>query len=400
MYIATADRPIATTITGSLPRPHWYVENLGTRPFLTVFNGSTTFREQYIDAVAALITDQVRAGLDIVSDGEMRFDMDVGGRSWFGYIFDRMSGLEPQTLADSHRPATPRASFLERAATPGDIFKEFVETLRPPQITGPVGAGTLQYEALWRTAQALTDKPVKFGSCSAQMIERQSRNGFYGSRKDALLALSDAMNAEYHRLADAGCPVIQVEEPCLHGSGGVAQEIPFEDYIEAFNREVRGLRQKTEVWCHTCWGNPFAQRLSNSPSYAPVAHLLSALDVDVITIEAADNQGADIAAVARQLGRDKKLCIGVLSHRSLQVELPDQVAALIRLALKHVEPERLIVSSDCGFGRQGMSRTHAFYKMIAMTRGANIARRELGLPEADIPAARTPRHASSAQRYD
>ncbi len=105
-----------------------------------------------------------------------------------------------------------------------------------------------------------------------------------------------------------------------------------------------------------------------------------------VTIEAADNAGADIASVAGQLGKDKKLCIGVLSHRELQVELPDEIARLIRNALDHVEPDRLLLSSDCGFGRQGMSRTHAYYKMIAMVRGANIVRRELGLPEAFVPA--------------
>jgi 5-methyltetrahydropteroyltriglutamate--homocysteine methyltransferase len=232
----------------------------------------------------------------------------------------------------------------------------------------------------------MTERPVKFGSCCGQMIERQSRNQFYKDRQEAVFAFSDALNKEYHRLADAGCQVIQIEEPCLHGSGGAQQEIPYEVFIEAFNREASGLRAKTEVWCHTCWGNPFAQRLANRPSYAPTAHLLAQLDVDVITIEAAENAGADIASVAGKLGKDKKLCIGVLSHRALQVELPDEIAGLIRKALEHVEPERLLLSSDCGFGRQGMSRTHAYYKMIAMVRGANIVKRELGLPETHIPA--------------
>jgi 5-methyltetrahydropteroyltriglutamate--homocysteine methyltransferase len=387
MFIATAGRPLATTITGSLPRPHWYVENLGTRPFLTAYNGSITFREQYRDAVGALISDQTRAGLDIVSDGEMRFDTDIGGRSWFGYLFDRMAGFAPIDAPATQDIGNPRAAIRARVATPGDILNEFVATLRPPRIVGPVGPGTLQYDAVWKVAQALSDKPVKLGSCSAQMIERQVRNQFYASRQEALFALSEALNEEYHRLADVGCAVIQVEEPCLHGTGGVPRDIPFEQYVEAFNREVRGLRSKTEVWCHACWGNPFAQRLSNNMSYAPVAHLLAALDIDVLTIEAADNGGTDIASVARHLGKDKKLCIGVISHRNLQVEQPADVAALIRKALEHVEPERLVVSSDCGFGRQGMSRTHAYYKMIAMVRGVNTVKRELGLPEAEIPAA-------------
>lgn len=387
MFIATADRPLATTITGSLPRPHWYVESLGTRPFLTAYNGSVTFREQYRDAVGALISDQTRAGLDIVSDGEMRFDTDIGGRSWFGYLFDRMAGLAPIEAPATRDVGNPRAAIRARAATPGDILNEFVATLRPPRIVGPVGPGTLQYDAVWKVAQALSDKPVKLGSCSAQMIERQARNEYYASREEALFALSEALNEEYHRLADAGCAVIQVEEPCLHGTGGVPRDIPFEQYVEAFNREVRGLRGKTEVWCHTCWGNPFAQRLAENMSYAPAAQLLAALDVDVLTIEATESGGADIATVARHLGRDKKLCIGVISHRTLQVEQPAGVAALIRKALEHVEPERLVVSSDCGFGRQGMSRTHAYYKMIAMVRGVNTVKRELGLPEAEIPAA-------------
>ena len=112
---------------------------------------------------------------------------------------------------------------------------------------------------------------------------------------------------------------------------------------------------------------------------------LERLNVDVLTIEAVENEGGEIGEVASILGLDKKLCIGVVSHRSLQVEDPQDVAALIRKALKHLPPERVLLSSDCGFGRQGISRTHAYYKMIAIVRGANIVRRELGLPEVAIP---------------
>jgi 5-methyltetrahydropteroyltriglutamate--homocysteine methyltransferase len=141
MFVATADRPLATTITGSLPRPHWYVENLGTRPFLATYNGAIAFREQYRDAVGALIFDQTRAGLDIVSDGEMRFDTDIGGRSWFGYVFDRMAGLAPSDTPATQDVGISRAAFQGRAATPGDIVNEFVATLRPPRIVGPGGPG-------------------------------------------------------------------------------------------------------------------------------------------------------------------------------------------------------------------------------------------------------------------
>jgi 5-methyltetrahydropteroyltriglutamate--homocysteine methyltransferase len=93
----------------------------------------------------------------------------------------------------------------------------------------------------------------------------------------------------------------------------------------------------------------------------------------------------DLEHFGTMIGKDKKIALGVISHRTLQVERPEDVAAFIRRALKHIEPERLILTSDCGFGRQSMSRMHAYYKMVALVRGANIVRKELGLPEAYIP---------------
>jgi 5-methyltetrahydropteroyltriglutamate--homocysteine methyltransferase len=106
----------------------------------------------------------------------------------------------------------------------------------------------------------------------------------------------------------------------------------------------------------------------------------------VITVEGAFNNGMDLEHFGKMIGKDKKIALGVISHRTLQVERPEQIADLIRRALKFIEPERLMLTSDCGFGRQSMSRMHAFYKMVALTRGANIVRKELGLEEAYIPA--------------
>ena len=107
----------------------------------------------------------------------------------------------------------------------------------------------------------------------------------------------------------------------------------------------------------------------------------------MVTFETPENGCEEIAEIGAAIWKDKKICIGFVRHRSLQVEGPDDVAALIRKALKFVRPERLILSSDCGFGRQGMTRTHAFYKMVAIVKGANIVRHELGLPEAAVSAA-------------
>ncbi len=382
MYRATLGKPLATTITGSLPRPSWFVTNLAGRSFLATFARDPVYREQYGDAVAALIADQTRAGLDIVSDGEMRFDVDIGGRSWSTYILDRMQGLEqrdPREIVRLERGGTQR-----RVDMPGDILNESIRM--SPLVVGPLSAGRLQYDAVWKTAQRLTSKPVKMGSCSAQHLDQQVPNRFHKDRSESIKAFSRALNEELHRLADAGCAVIQVEEPCLHNATGTKRELSMDDYVDAFNAEVQGLREKTEVWCHTCWGNPFAQRLAQVPSLKAVLSHIDRLDVDVVTFETAENGCEEIAEIAAAIGKDKKICIGVIRHRTLQVESPDEVAALIRKALKFVAPERLVLSSDCGFGRQGMTRTHAFYKMVAMVKGANMVRRELGLPEALIPA--------------
>ena len=111
------------------------------------------------------------------------------------------------------------------------------------------------------------------------------------------------------------------------------------------------------------------------------------LDVDVITFETADNGGIEIADIAKAISKDKKVCIGVVSHRSLQIESTDSIVQLIERALEHIEPERLVLSSDCGFGRQGMSRMHAFYKMVAIAQAANIVRKRLGFKETPVLAA-------------
>ena len=156
-----------------------------------------------------------------------------------------------------------------RTDTPGDILHEVMQSRMPPQVTGPVGPGQLQYDAIWKTAQRLTHKPVKFGSCSGQMIDKMVVNRFYKDRRDSVMALSEALNQEYTRLADAGCPIIQIEEPCVHCASDI-QGFPSRPIVEALNREVRGLRAKTEVWCHTCWGNPLAQRIEFNYSYQSV----------------------------------------------------------------------------------------------------------------------------------
>ena len=383
MYRATEGIVLPTTITGSLPRPLWYSENLGARNFREAMVDAR-FREQYLDTVATFIKDQETAGLDILTDGDARFDRDVGGHHWFSYAPQRMdgfTGFEPYKLQGG------RAGF----PTPrGHILHDIVEARLMPDLVGPVGRGRLQYTATWKAAQRLTARPVKFGTITPELIAMAVRDLHYKDIRSAIMAVSDALNEELSELVNAGCSVIQMEETQIHllAAKGLADKVLNPDLmVEVFNNTVRGLRGKAEIWCHTCWGNPAGQRLfKTQPSYASAIDYLNRLDADVITFECASMGGTDLEVIGKGI-RDKKVAIGVVDHHILQVETPDQVADLIRRALKHVPAERLVLSTDCGMGREGMSRRHAFYKMVAIVLGTNIVRRELGLPEAVCLAA-------------
>jgi 5-methyltetrahydropteroyltriglutamate--homocysteine methyltransferase len=121
-------------------------------------------------------------------------------------------------------------------------------------------------------------------------------------------------------------------------------------------------------------------------SYKPSLETYNRVDADVITFESSSSGGMDLEAIGKTI-TGMKIAIGVIDHHTLQVESPDEVAAQIRAALKYIPPERLVISSDCGMGREGMSRRHAYYKMVSLVLGTNMVRKELGFPEAACLAA-------------
>jgi 5-methyltetrahydropteroyltriglutamate--homocysteine methyltransferase len=377
MYMSTSGIVLPTTIIGSLPRPSWYTQNLGRRVFREAMV-DRTYREQYLDAVSSYLRDQEVAGLDIVTDGDCRFDADVGGHNWFSYAPLHMEGFAGSY---AYRKEGGRAGVVHPR---GHILHDILEARVMPDLVGPVGRGSLQYTSIWKSAQRLTTKPIKFGTITPELIAMAVRDLHYHDLHTAILAIADALNAELTELANAGCKLIQMEEPQIHllAAKGLVDSVLNPGFmVEVFNRTVRGLRDKAEIWCHTCWGNPGAQRLFNTqPSYAPAIEWLNAVDADVITFETCSSGGMDLEAIGRGI-KAKKICIGVIDHHTLQVETPQQVADLVRKALKHIPAERLVLASDCGMGREGMSRRHAFHKMVSMVLGGNIIRRELGFPE-------------------
>jgi 5-methyltetrahydropteroyltriglutamate--homocysteine methyltransferase len=381
MLSATKDLALATTITGSIPRPAWFDLNLGSRTFRQAM-GDSRYREQYQDAVSSHLRDQERAGIDIVTDGDCRFDLDVGGQSWFLYPARRLAGL----TGDDYPPAPGYG------VGKGTIIFEAMESRVMPRCTGKIGRGQLQYAELWKAAQELTTKPIKFGTITPEVLGLSLANDFYADHRALVMDLSDAIHEELLEVAQSGCSAVQLEEPNVHLSSLKRREgvgdMDVEFFIDVFNNTVRGLRDITEVWCHSCWGNTAQQRLFAEPqSYGEALENLDRLDADVITFECSSTGGQDLEAIGRTISDDKKIAIGVVDHRNLHVESPEQVATLVRRALQFIPPERLIISSDCGFGREGMTRRIAFYKMVSIVRGTNIVRAELGLPEAPCRAA-------------
>ena len=382
MYKASANITLPTSIIGSLPRPSWYDTVLGSQSFLEAMS-SSRFREQYEDAVSCFLRAQEIAGLDIVTDGDAHYDEQVAGMSWQSYPLTHMDGFaaKPQ----------PTAYKIGAVGYPrGHILHDFLEGRVFPKIVGPVGRGRLQYTAMWKAAQRMTKRPVKFGTIVPELLAASVEDDHYKDPVERTWALSEALNEELDDLASAGCPVIQLEEPQIHmvpARGKAFGKLDGDDLVEIFNNTVKGLRGRTEVWCHTCWGNPSQQRIFRDvQSYQPTLEALNGVDADALTFETCSSGPGDLKAIGEAI-KDKKVVIGVIDHHTLQVEQPDQVAALIRQALKHIPAERLIISSDCGMGREGMGRRHAAYKMVAMVLGTNIVRRELGLPEAECLAA-------------
>ncbi len=382
MYKASSGVILPTSIIGSLPRPSWYTANLGAANFLEAMM-NLRYREQYEDAVSVYLRAQETAGLDIVTDGDAHFDEQISGMSWQSYPLTHMAGFS--------REAEPSTYQMGASAQPrGHILHDYLEARVLPRIVGPVGPGNLQYAAMWKAAQRLTKKPVKFGTILSELLAASVQDDYYKDPVERVWALSEALNQELNELANSGCPVVQMEEPQIHmvpARGKTFGTLDTGDLVNIFNNTVKGLRAKTEIWCHTCWGNPAQQRIFREvQSYQPTLAALAEVDADAITFETCSSGTGDLQAIGAAI-RDKKIVIGVIDHHTLQVERPDQVAALIREALKYIPAERLIISSDCGMGREGMSRRHATYKMVAMVLGTNLVRKELGLPEAECLAA-------------
>lgn len=384
MFTTTRDLMFPTTVTGSWPRPRWFDKSLWARTLSDAMT-DVDYREKFLDAVATVVSDQEQAGLDILTNGDYHLDENLDGLSWLLFPAERMHGV---SLAETH-PSSEEWSFAA-----GTILNEVMGGWRYPAMVDKVSRGrSWEFAKSWRIAQAKTHRPVKFGTASGQivgtMLELRT-DKYQKDTRELMRDMSCAVNEELRELAAAGCRAIQMEDPLLHLISATKPSKDYLDFlIEAFNREVEGL-ENCEIWIHTCWGNPNMQRVLEDTSYAPSFEAyMERLHGDIWTLKMKERNYRDLELFACYKGGrwPKKVALGVISHRNLQVETAEEVAADLRRAMKYIDPEQIVLSTDCGFGRQGCNRMIAFHKAVSMARGANIVRRELGVSPHEIRAA-------------
>jgi 5-methyltetrahydropteroyltriglutamate--homocysteine methyltransferase len=362
----------------------WYTGNLYGQPFSSAM-ADVAFREQFLDAVSTILSEQDSAGLDILTNGDYHLDADLAGRSWFSYPTQRFTGISDQ------ESETTNAMWSYPVGT---WLNEIVGGWKYPKITGKVEPRIpLEFAKIWRTAQARTDKPVKFGTISADLaaaVLNLGTDAYSDDKRELMWDIATIINGELRALQAAGCQVIQIEEPAIHSTAVYTQDKDTLDfYVDLYNHQVEGL-DDVELWIHTCWGNPGAQHCFDpSVTYEHSIDIyLNRCKGDVWTIESKDNGHVNLPFFEPYKGKlPKKVALGTISHRALQVETADEVAGDIRQALKYIDAEHLVLSSDCGFGRQGVPRPIAFYKAAALAQGANIVRKELGAEETRVRAA-------------
>ncbi len=379
MLTATKDRILPTTVTGSWPRPTWYTAELRGRPFSDAMT-DLQFREQFTDAVAAVVNDQERAGLDIVTNGDYHLDADHAGRSWFIYPTERLDG-HVGALALVHEPdvVVPGRHVAERD-------RRRLEVPARGRQGRPEDPARVRQDLARRPGARRT--PVKFGTISADLASAVLEVGtdvYDDDKKQLMWDIAEIINADLRELAAAGCKVIQVEEPAIHSSAAYGADSDTLDFlVDLFNRHVEGL-DDVEVWVHTCWGNPGAQHCFDpNISYENSIDIyLNRLNADVWTIESKDAGHKPLELFEPYKGQlAKKVAVGFISHRTLSIESPEEIAGDVRRALEYIDAEHLVLSSDCGFGRQGVPRPVAYYKAAALAlRGEHRPRRARGRGE-------------------
>jgi 5-methyltetrahydropteroyltriglutamate--homocysteine methyltransferase len=339
---------LPTTLVGSYPQPDWLIDR---RRLAEIVPPRARARELWRidpawleqaqdDATLLAIRDQERAGIDIVTDGEMRRE------SYSNRFATALEGM------DSEHPAQVPSR------TPGRI-QIVPRVIGPIQRRQPVQVRDVEF------LRANTDRPIKITIPGPFTMTQQLHDEHYRDEVALAFACAAALNAEIRDLFAAGADVVQLDEPFLQARPEQARRFA----VPAIDRALEGVGGTTAL--HLCFG--YAARVKEKPSGYSFLPELAACKVDQISIEAAEPK-LDCAILA-QLS-NKRIILGVLDLGDMTAETPALIAERIRRALAYVEPERLIVAPDCGL--KYLPREVAFAKLAALVAGAAIVRRELG----------------------
>src|SRR6195256_5555932 len=336
-----------TTIVGSFPQPEWLIDRAklaGRFPPRVRAKELWRIPEPFLeeaqnDATLMAIRAQEEAGLDIVSDGEIRRE------SYSNRFATALDGV------DLDNPGTA----LDRSGHPNPV----------PRITGkikrrhPVEVDDLMF------LRAHTKKQTKITVPGPFTMLQQAQNDFYKSEEEAAMDYAAAVNAEIRDLFAAGADIVQIDEPYMQARPEKARQYG----LKALNRALAGVEGTTAV--HICFG--YAAVIHLRPSGYSFLGELSGCNCRQVSIETAQSN-LDCSVLKTLPG--KTIILGVIDLDDMTVETPEKVAARIRRALPFVAPENVIVAPDCGM--KYLPREVAFEKLKAMVGGAKLVRAELG----------------------
>ncbi len=340
------DQLIPTTLVGSYPQPDWLVDKeilLASGPprvrMRQVWRPPEALLEEaQDDATLVALHDQERAGIDIVSDGEVRRE------SYFNRFANALEGI------DVDNPGT----------VPGRTGKPTLV----PRVVGPIRRNEPVQVRDVAFLRAHTQKPIKITIPGAFTMAKMALDEHYGDLQALIMAYAAVLNEEVRELKAAGADVIQIDEPHMQAHPKEADRFG----IAAIDRALDGIAGPTVV--HLCFG--YAYVVEEKPSGYSFLPELDRCQATALSIEAAQ-PGLDPAILERL--PSKQVLFGVIDLGSHEVETPELVAERLRGALRHISPDRLIAAPDCGM--KYLPRSVAFGKLEALVAGAEIVRREL-----------------------
>jgi 5-methyltetrahydropteroyltriglutamate--homocysteine methyltransferase len=337
--------PLATTVVGSYSVPEW-LERLKSDYYQRRISAQY-LREIHDVAIKASIKDQEVAGIDIVSDGELRRDNDVD------YFLARMPGVEIPHLA--------KAFYAD--------YYDAVVTHAIPDDDDGGEEGPMGLVEDFNFTNHYTDRKVKFSMTGPFSLSRKVRNEFYKDEDDLVMAFARVMNYEARALARAGVEVLQIDEPFL---AGYPEKV--ELTVRAINTVFEGVDRKTLRAVHVCYGNRYARPLWEGHYDFLFPAVLEA-DIDQLVLEFARKGYDDLELFKRFPVKEFSLGLGVIDVKSPDIETAEVVASRVRRALEVLPADRLTINPDCGL--RNLPADVALAKLHTLQQGVALVHRDV-----------------------